>query len=53
MTAHFLPFHVPEIAEEEIQSVVETLPDRRSRRAFIRSSGESVRWMAETFIDEI
>ncbi|MGH7828713.1 MAG: DegT/DnrJ/EryC1/StrS family aminotransferase [Candidatus Binatia bacterium] len=25
MTTHFLPFHVPDIGEEEIQSVVETL----------------------------
>lgn len=43
MTAHFLPFHVPDISEEEIQSVVETL------RSGWLTTGPKVKQLEEDF----
>src|SRR5262245_39530546 len=43
MTAQFLPFHVPEVAEDEIQAVVETL------RSGWLTSGARVKQFEEDF----
>ena len=43
MRTHFLPFHVPEIAEDEIQAVVETL------RSGWLTSGPKVRQLEQDF----
>ena len=43
MTAHYLPFHVPDITEDEIQSVVETL------RSGWLTTGPKVKQLEEDF----